>query len=193
MEARAKDMELANLRLQLEQEKGKNKRGSEHNDGGGPGPRRKSAAPSEAQPTSSPQVVLMPYDDPMTQADLRSHDLGRKYCWVMVYSAPRALEVLDFKEEMSRVVTTALSDGKWMSLIAFKKKVRFSPAQPFVTDLHTRGLITGPVFFESRCDATHRFLVDAVQTDEIRRALLDSPSLMIEDGATYYKMHLVAE
>jgi hypothetical protein len=46
MEARAKDMELANLRLQLEQEKGRNKRGYEQSDGRGPGPRRRSGAPS---------------------------------------------------------------------------------------------------------------------------------------------------
>jgi hypothetical protein len=62
-----------------------------------------------------------------------------------------------------------------------------------VKNLHASGRITGRVLFEAKWDVTHRFLVSAVKSDEIRRALLTSPSLMNEDGATYYKMHLVAE
>jgi hypothetical protein len=94
MEARAKDMELANLRLQLEQEKGKNKRGSEENAGGSAGPRRRSVAADALLSDSSSQVVLMPYSDSMTKKDFASNRQSRRFRWLMVYSAPRALEVL---------------------------------------------------------------------------------------------------
>jgi hypothetical protein len=193
MEAKAKDMELANLRLQLGQDKGKNKRGTVDNDGGSAGPRRRSVAADASLSDSSSQVVLMPYSDLMTQRDLPSGRQGRRFRWLMIYSAPRALEVLDFEVEVKHVITTALGDGEWMSLLFFKEKFRFGPAPLFVEDLHASGRITGRVLFEAQWDVTHRFLVGAVPSDEIRRALLHSPCLLKEDGTAYYKMHLVVE
>jgi hypothetical protein len=193
IEARAKDVELANIRLQLEQEKGKNKRGTVDNGGGSAGPRRRSVAADASLSDSSSQVVLMPYSDLMTQRDLPSGRQGRRFRWLMIYSAPRALEVLDFEVEVKHVITTALGDGEWMSLLFFKEKFRFGPAPLFVEDLHASGRITGRVLFEAQWDVTHRFLVGAVPSDEIRRALLHSPCLLKEDGTAFYKMHLVVE
>jgi hypothetical protein len=193
LELKVKEMELANLRLQLEQDKGKNKRGSEENAGGSAGPRRRSAAADASLSDSSSQVVLMPYSDSLTKKDFASNRQSRRFRWLMVYSAPRALEVLDFGEGMKYVTTMALDDGEWMSLLYFKEKYRFSPEPHFVKNFRASGRITGRVLFEAQWDVTHRFLVSAVQSDELRRALLTSPSLVNENGATYYKMHLVVE
>jgi hypothetical protein len=92
----------------------------------------------------------MPYSDSMTQKDLPSGRQSRRFRWLMVYFAPRALEVLDFEEAVKNVTTTALGDGEWMSLLFFKEKYRFGPAPHFVKDLHASGRITGRVLFEAQ-------------------------------------------
>jgi hypothetical protein len=189
MEAKAKDMEIANLRLQLELEKSQKKRGAEDHDGGGGGSRKRSSAVSEV--SSSPLLVLMPYEDPMTREAFRGQ--GRKYRWVLIYSADRALGVSDFKEEVKRVATTALSNNEWMTLVVFKEKFRSVMAPGFVRGLHSSGRITGRALIEAPWSATHRFLLSAVQHNEIQKVLLDSPSLEREDDVTYCKMRLVAE
>jgi len=191
LELKAKDMELENVRLQLELEKMNKKRCADAEDVRSGGSKKKSSPAASEELTFSPQVALMPYSDPMTREAFRGQ--GRKYRWVLVYSADSVLEASDFKDEVKRVITTVLKDDEYMTLVFFKTKFRSCVAPIFVRDLHSRGRITGRALIEAPWSATHRFVVSTVQHREIQSVLLDSPSLERDDGIMYCKMRLVVE
>jgi hypothetical protein len=140
--------------------------------------------------SSSPLLELSSFDDDPSKAGV-IHKI-RKYRWLFTYSSESALNELDFQVDVTRVMSIARGEGKWMSLATFKEKMRLLQVINLI-----RGLdIKGPVAIEVVHGGTHRFNTAAVNEDSLTGSVVkhyvsNSPSRMLEGGEAFFKMRML--
>ena len=202
-----RDMELANLRRQLELVKTRNsangeggsllggnpgrKRTHENMGGRGAGVQEENIDGSAEEPgpiKSSPLLTMTPYDDPVEYDSNRA----QRRRWVVAYASDKVLETSDFADGFVRHTTaTSFGNGEFLTMLTFSRRVRLTVVQPVMQELRSKGRITGQVLVETCFKATLRFDVSAVTNGSIRLQLMRSPSRVRMGGVLGCRMIVV--
>ena len=207
-----KDIEIMKLKMQLEFEKEKakmqteifkaqersepKKRAQDDDDHQCP-PKLNRQQQQLNEVSSSPQLVMTPFTDDPSKANLPH--LIRKYRWLFVYFADRALIPSDFPLEVNKVVTTIGHGNIWVSLMFLREKKHLTYIVKRLKELHSQKKISGKVAIEVTHGANAKLHVqdvndDSATGDTIKHYMAGSSSTTSdENGTTLFKLRVLIE
>jgi hypothetical protein len=130
----------------------------------------------------------MPYQDPTPRSTT-----SRRFNWIAIYSGPRAVTTSDFGGVVKarRVVSQAVVEGRWISLLNFLEKYRWDTVQGIIKTLHSDGSIQGPVQLEVPYGATARFPIQRLTAEKLLMQAMRSPCKVEDQGVWFCKLSTV--